>query len=532
MLLSDVIVIFIFVCITGVTPTFNVMGHGHSGEHSIVRNPTSTAPLVATTGTTQPADANGNLAPASSVGGMSDSGSTQPHYSRPDMSMSASTTETTLTTSPSESTEVMPPKANRNQAFAKANNRVLLEYQGQNPTVERNTHKRSDEELAVLGNVLVDKAQAQAAANAYGVNDARAVPTRTGNLTEDLIDQIADNLESSLVQNDLLGQQPRAAAPPPQNIPVPDPQNPPPVRRKKQNVPGNGASNQPPLYAPRSRPVASYRPENKKSKLKKTRDKANKILLPFFGRKRNDSTGGSSEGESYPTENLRQPAAAAPHMALFSQQPGHARSHSDGASNVSKSNLEPRPPRQPCQTEVCMMNGLPVVRPTSLPLAAGSSRPHPYNVDPPPVPSHIQPVTAGANPTMRSQPRLPARGQSASNVDVSPSGLTDTPERRRPNSLLMTGGSNGNSTDSSDSNHNVIGPRKLPLTANSTAGGLAAPRRGLFQDTMSQSATEVDAGRSGARRSSQPTRKSSISLQQFGSDEGGVNQYQAEDYRC
>ncbi|ESP01632.1 hypothetical protein LOTGIDRAFT_172580 [Lottia gigantea] len=99
--------------------------------------------------------------------------------------------------------------------------------QGRNQVVARNTHKRSDEELAVSGNRLVNN----------GVGESS---DDTTSLQENLFESVGDNLETSLVQNDVLNQH--------RNPPIPYVQNqvhgePISARPKVANVPGNGVSN-------------------------------------------------------------------------------------------------------------------------------------------------------------------------------------------------------------------------------------------------------------------------------------------------
>lgn len=62
-------------------------------------------------------------------------------------SFSTSTMESTLPVTPSENAPSHPKSQNINAMM----NQPLPVHQGRNPTVERNTHKRSDEELAVVG---------------------------------------------------------------------------------------------------------------------------------------------------------------------------------------------------------------------------------------------------------------------------------------------------------------------------------------------------------------------------------------------
>ncbi len=305
-------------------------------------------------------------------------------------SVSTSTTVTELTMSPSGEaapvveppTVVAPAKSNRNMNNAK-NNRALQPHQGQNPTVERNTHKRSDEELTILGNTLVDK-------------NLRLQPSAVGdNLHDaDIFDTLADNLESSLVQNDTLQQ--RDSVGPMMNGfgsqatgPASQPVNPPPsiaylqnhvnsseplvVRPKMPNVPGNGSV---PSARPANSEKKSYKFPFKKSKSDKNKaERSNKVLsFPFFGRKSQGQSGTRNDSmDFYPTENLvHNPLPLAQSVLCKPGPSGRADDARGGPShqrNLSrdiqgKSNLEPRP----VSTEVRLMNGTPIVRPTSLPV--------------------------------------------------------------------------------------------------------------------------------------------------------------------
>lgn len=62
-------------------------------------------------------------------------------------SISTSTVETMVPATPVENVPMAPKSQNINALM----NQPVPAHQGRNPTVERNTHKRSDEELAVVG---------------------------------------------------------------------------------------------------------------------------------------------------------------------------------------------------------------------------------------------------------------------------------------------------------------------------------------------------------------------------------------------
>ena len=326
-------------------------------------------------------------------------------------SVSNSTTVTELTISPSVDAPenvtltqnggpvvAVNNKSNINLNYAR-NNKVLQPHQGQNPTVERNTHKRSDEELAILGNSLVDKSIAKA---------HQGVPpdTHNPNMHHDLFDTLADNLESSLVQNDSLYQNrasqglppPRASQglPPPSttNVNINQSVNPPPsnipylqnevnlsepliVRPKMPNVPGNGAS------APSARAANSEHKHKSKFRFPKRSkgEKGKGLSLPFFGKKSHHERTASDGLDYYPTENLvhnplplqqssllAKPGPSGQGLDLLGGATGGSRRSQYGDSSAmdieGKSNLDPRP----VSTEVRLLNGTPTVRPTSLPV--------------------------------------------------------------------------------------------------------------------------------------------------------------------
>ena len=257
-------------------------------------------------------------------------------FSQGESSTSTSTVATILTMSPSESlseslvtvatTLPSSTKENINANFAKTKC-VMQPHQGQNPTVERNTHKRSDEELEVIGNSLVDKSTGKSSA--------------TQAITDELLDALADNLESSLVQNDLLSH-PQVA--PPHN----------PIAYTVQNCVHGGIQNvirpkQPNVAGPVE--VEASKPKSIFAKLRKSSKG-----FPFFGRQVNASQPSSVIG-----------GASDARLAELRQN-GHVRSRSDVVSNLDrKSNLDV----QPVSTEVRLVSGTAIVRPASLSLGGG-----------------------------------------------------------------------------------------------------------------------------------------------------------------
>jgi len=106
-------------------------------------------------------------------------------------SFSTSTMETTIAPTPSEHVPSHPKSQNINTQ----RNQPLPPHQGRNPTTERNTHKRSDEELAVVGNKLL-----------YGKDKRDAEGVQSPMASSDIFDSLTDSLETSLMQNDILNQ--------------------------------------------------------------------------------------------------------------------------------------------------------------------------------------------------------------------------------------------------------------------------------------------------------------------------------------
>ncbi|GFO20435.1 receptor protein serine/threonine kinase [Plakobranchus ocellatus] len=139
------------------------------------------------------------------------------------------------------------------QANVKANNVLLAQShgviyhpnQGRNPTVERNTHKCSDEELAVQGNQLVGAQDSQSSAGSETLgplakrkgSDTQSAPCQARVVTSGgRVDSLEGNVEgldsagelSSLVQHDLLNDthsQQLHSLQPQRNAPIPYLQN-------------------------------------------------------------------------------------------------------------------------------------------------------------------------------------------------------------------------------------------------------------------------------------------------------------------
>lgn len=124
-------------------------------------------------------------------------------YPHRGMSVSNSTVETFIPPStPSEGETFQ----KNYRMMVEKNSRVLQPHQGRNPTVERNTHKKSDEEIAVSGNTLL-----------YG---NEILDNNMVSLNDTLMDNVNENLDTSLVQSDFLNINTRHT-----NAPIPYLQN-------------------------------------------------------------------------------------------------------------------------------------------------------------------------------------------------------------------------------------------------------------------------------------------------------------------
>ena len=446
--------------------------------------------------------------------------------------MSASTTDTFLLSSPGDLDPFS--KANCNVAYAKSNKVQMLQpHQGRNPTVERNTHKRSDEELAVMGNTLVldsvkkkqEQQQRPQETNGQGMSS----------LTDELFDAIADNLESSLVQNDMLSQSRHNPIPYVQNQ-VHNGEIPMAARPKQPNVPGNGAVYDKPANEP------------KKSKMRfgmfgKSSGKDKNSKFSFFGLGGSKSKGNQNETSqpsvALPTVAPSQPASMVPH-------------------EPERSNLQPRP----VSTEVCLMNGTTVVRPRSLKVN-GIAPKNIYNVDQDHVEQQHQQAenrlgiaevgVAKLKSTSNGQPAVvKMQRKSQSNRDLSPSSLAkiqlagldpDDPKLRRPSSLSLYGHNynspntvekiqhmNGVDTNLQNGNFELLNIEKEKTPNNNNSAGDANSgtkikkrvktpfqmkkngRFSLYDDRMmSQSYSDVSKPKEPGKLT-----KSSISLHQFG----------------
>lgn len=589
---------------SGVTPT--VLTSGYLGEledkATVQRNPTmyhsshlsqptaeviSPPPNASVTMATRP--------PCSQRGSNGDSVLSQVSVAVPNrLSQSefsgGSTVETIM--SPSDPgvpvvMEIVPNKTNLNQVNAKAN-RPLQPHQGQNPTRARNTHKRSDEELTIIGNNLVDKS-----AMGGGIQPAdKARGLSNVTLADELLDVLADNLESSLVQNDMLNQQlqhtqqhqqqqhPQQQQRPNQSqhlsysAPIPYLQNHVHnsqsniVRPKKPNVPGNGSAySDDPGPAPRAK--AHYGSVGNKSKKNtpKSDSKPGGFMRSLFG-KNFLSKGKTSKEDAAVTEPLtlhNTVDVTIPPMQSYSN-----------LARSGKSNLNAPMPVPPLPSEVRLVNGLPVVRPANLPVQGGRGQRQQqpsYNVDavtvPVPVPQNRLGVAEVGvaklenNPTTAGQPAMvQVKNKSLSSVDLSPnsgwsSNFADSdtdsdPRARRPCSLSLTG-HNYTSASAGSLPQTVKGsldkyrkgskkdPQQptsvqMELLRNLNTGehniAVKPPNVSVDQSSRHNHLGEGTSGHGGAKRAGQPM---AISLQQLRNGHNGnlqLNDAQAADCRC
>lgn len=131
--------------------------------------------------------------------------SNNPTVSHPrEQSTSTVTIETMMTLSPSdthESTSTSQPtttgKPDCNLIYARMNV-ARQPHQGHNPTVERNTHKNSDEELAIEGNTLINKRTGPLAPPQHNGNGLNHNSLLFDSITRNHVDT------GALIQNDIL----------------------------------------------------------------------------------------------------------------------------------------------------------------------------------------------------------------------------------------------------------------------------------------------------------------------------------------
>jgi hypothetical protein len=265
-----------------------------------------------------------------------------------------------------------PPKAN-NVQMAKQN-AVLQPHQGRNPMTERNMHKRSDEELAVSGNNVLHPGQSHASVypgQSHASDTVQSGPAHVHTTADNLFDSLADNLETSLVQNDVLSQSHH------RNPPIPYVQNPVhvepvAVRPKMANIPGNGNSNAGSAGSS-SVPYNKLTVNEAKSqkvrfgKVKKPKDFASKLTqLGLFAKntlsKSNQNILPSKLQDDRHGKNVHH-RCSSEGSAIVDQAEGQTRGQGHTADAAGSR----------IQLEVNLQNGVAVSRPTNLQMAAAAT---------------------------------------------------------------------------------------------------------------------------------------------------------------
>ncbi len=287
----------------------------------------------------------------------------------------ASTMETTVSPSdPGDSIAVHQPptKANCNIIAARTSH-AFQPRQGQNLTVERNTHKCSDEELSIRGNTLIHKSDEQKQEVTPQTSKWQHTNTnQPRGQDRDISRSLTDSLDVSLVQNDMLGSNFNRQPAPRihHHVPISYHQNqvgtvssePISVRPKQPNVPGNGrvvvaesGSLKSKSWFSRLRKGKSSNKNSQESKnQQQTQSRVNFPFLPKFGNKQEPTS-----------QNLQAMGYSGPDtLRLLTPEQQESKSNLLGPSG---SNM---PSQSPLHTEVCLVNGLPVVRPKTLPIPA------------------------------------------------------------------------------------------------------------------------------------------------------------------
>ena len=338
--------LFCFLPFSGMTPTLNAMINinetttATTTENHLTSAPSELPPArdghnMDSDDTTAPLLGNGHLRNGQSS--RSPSVSASRSWLQPENSMSTGTTDTILPITPLDGSSV-PLKASN--LIQERNSTVLRPHTGRNPTVERNTHKRSDEELRVSGNTLISSAFP---ARRDSLSTQSAPPEQP--TADSPPDYMSDGPETSLVQNDALSHR---------NPPIPYVQN---------QVHGDLPAGRPKVANTTSlrgygRGERSFR--EKLSRLIRPKELGLKLsgFSLFGGSRRHDySRAQDMEVEDFQQEQTNvaghpQNAAARPVSNLGAGQP--ASRHS---------NL------RPIHTEVQLQNGSAVTRPTNLVLS-------------------------------------------------------------------------------------------------------------------------------------------------------------------
>ena len=475
-----------------------------------------------------------------------------------------------VTLSPSEGTEcaTLPSKSNRNQLYEK-NNKVLQPHQGQNPIVARNTHKSSDEDVTIIGNTLVNNKSLPT----RNVNVASTASTSRSGMSEDTFDNLGDNLETSLVQNDMLSHHVRH---PP--VPIPMVQNQvrgsnPSARPKDSNLVGNAVNvttrppNQP---LPQQAVVVQDTKTQPKSVLAKLwKDKA-KLNIPFFNWSGSSSAGDIHNDRPEPVGDIqRQPPPCNLHVIAPKQRYAAQNIYVPIEDDINMA-----------QTEVNMGGETRSVRPQTL-LVSGQSEN--YNLDEASrrllgdgdseassevgVAGHSSGIPALVQMKSRSSsdisPTSPLLGTSNvelydDNLPLPPDELLNVNDQRAAINLRLPENRNnqGSGMEGHNRSRNNEGNRKDNRGGKTSKAKRLAGNNGgrLEKNEIKKRSKASNEGKADDRlsldddRIMSPTRaealtnnkvipdelpnKSSISLQQFGSSENGMERLGPADIQC
>lgn len=280
------------------------------------------------------------------------------------------TGETLVSVTPVDGLPLPPKASNLTQAV---NSTVLRPHTGRNPTVERNTHKRSSEELTLSGNLLVSAHFPEDLTNPRLRQDSlstHSAPPHNHNApvssssAESPLDYLSDGPETSLVQNDALSHR---------TAPIPFLQN-----QVHGHLPAG-----PPKVA--NTALRAYNNKGDRS----LREKLSRMIRPKeIGQRLSGLSlfgGGKSRHDYSRADDLEDvPVDAADRSNVHGQQNGTVGGlgvsgsivHSHHPSNLEHAQMRQRQSQnrdslpQPIHTEVRFQNGSAVTRPTNLALAA------------------------------------------------------------------------------------------------------------------------------------------------------------------
>ena len=262
-----------------------------------------------------------------------------------EQSVSTATIDTTMLMSPQDvtldsTTSNSISKVDCNVIYARMNP-TLQPHQGQNPTVERNTHKRSDEELVYVGNSIVNRGDPQPRSDLKPVGDVLLI----------------DALDSgALIQNDILDFHNRNMQ---QNHTTPAP------IARRPDAPMDARSNN----TTRHRPLVDYVPNQIDANADQVAASDSVIVRP---KQQNIPTNG---GVNYSILKLNPSSAVGSDKkpSRFSQlkkQLSGGKFALPSFNWLGKGDQSYTPKARPVHSEVCLVNGGPIVRPTSLPLGS------------------------------------------------------------------------------------------------------------------------------------------------------------------